>query len=133
MLLNLSYFFTRLQKIQATKETVCMTFLCFTSYVLTPQFGFHEKNFLFQWYFISDKFFWNQNMDGFYGYVWIFLSQLMETLFWICSRIFMRYWNWTFHHQLTFYLQWIIYLTLFPLNFKYNSHEGSNSTCSSNV
>ncbi|KAL5152982.1 hypothetical protein HKD37_19G052606 [Glycine soja] len=44
-------------------------------------------------------------MDLFSGYVWIFLSHLVETLFWICSRIFMRY----------------------------TSHEAINSTCSSNL
>ncbi|TKY50264.1 hypothetical protein E2542_SST27721 [Spatholobus suberectus] len=44
-------------------------------------------------------------MDLFAGYVWIFISQLVQTLFWVFTRIFMRYF----------------------------SHEAINSACSSNL
>ncbi|KAK7381304.1 hypothetical protein VNO78_33894 [Psophocarpus tetragonolobus] len=44
-------------------------------------------------------------MDLFSGYVWIFISQLVETLFWLFTRIFMRYF----------------------------SHEAISSACSSNL
>ncbi|RDX99290.1 hypothetical protein CR513_17674, partial [Mucuna pruriens] len=44
-------------------------------------------------------------MDLFSGYVWIFMSQLVQTLFWVFTRIFMRYF----------------------------SHEATNSACSSNL
>ncbi|XP_061367106.1 uncharacterized protein LOC133310227 [Gastrolobium bilobum] len=42
---------------------------------------------------VSPKGFFHRKMDLFSGYFWVFLSKLMQTLFWIFTKVFLRFYS----------------------------------------